>query len=280
MDNNILQQLKAAEECLFINPKSTQKHTEIQNNYSIKDVYTAEQRLQRFAPMLAELFSELKKTNGIIESDIIAIPKFCKYLQNEFNIEPLQLFIKADHALPVSGSIKARGGLYAVMCAAEKIALDNNIISNINDDYCKLLSEQAQAVFNKYKVSVGSTGNLGLSIGIMGQALGVNVTVHMSSDAKMWKKKKLRGLGVKVIEYEDDYLVASANARNEAENDSYNIFIDDENSVDLFMGVFCCGVEAAETVKRNEYSDNRRNTSFCLSSLWSWWCAGRYYIWA
>ena len=249
MNDYISLQLKDAEECLFLNPKVHQNHLSGQNDYSIKDVHEAEQRLQRFAPLLAGLFPELKKMKGIIESDIIAVPEFCRYLQKEFSIEPLRLFIKADHVLPVSGSIKARGGLYAVMCAAEEIALKNNLINNIDDDYGKLRSKQARTVFSKYMISVGSTGNLGLSIGIMGQALGFRVTVHMSSDAKMWKKIKLRGLGVKVIEYEDDYLVASANARKEAENDPANIFIDDENSVDLFMGYSVAALRLQEQLK-------------------------------
>ena len=194
------------------------------------------QGFERFAPVLVRLFPELKKSDGIIESELMKTVEFSKYLKKEYDLKIDDIYIKADHSLPVSGSVKARGGIYSVLCIVEKIALNENILSSIDDDYLKLCDLNSKEVFRHYTLSVGSTGNLGLSIGISGKAFGFNVEVHMSNDAKEWKKVKLRGLGVNVIEYEDDYLYACSVARKNAEKDQKNYFIDDENSKELFFG--------------------------------------------
>lgn len=199
---------------------------------NISSVCDAQDRLKRFAPLLQQLFPELAEQQGIIESPLLEAPELNRLLN------PLggRLFLKADHALPVAGSIKARGGIHEVLCFAESLAIEHGILTGINDDYLKLSQADARELFARYTIAVGSTGNLGLSIGIMGAALGFKAVVHMSSDAKEWKKERLRTRGVEVVEHDADYGAAVAAGRAQSDADPLSYFVDDENSPRLFMG--------------------------------------------
>ena len=75
-----------------------------------------------------------------------------------------------------------------------------------------------------------------LSVGISGRALGMNVVVHMSRDAKSWKKDLLKNHGAEVVEHDGDYGVAVTLGRKTALETPNTHFVDDENSVDLLLG--------------------------------------------
>ncbi|MCM1988556.1 D-serine ammonia-lyase [Oceanirhabdus seepicola] len=233
----LLRKMIKTEEVFWINPKLT-NFNEASKNLSLteEDVLDARNRLERFAPYISKVFPETMKTKGIIESPLVEISNMKKLIENQYDFYlPGNLFLKCDSHLPISGSIKARGGIYEVLTHAEKLAAENNKLS-LEDDYSVLDSNEFREFFSQYSIAVGSTGNLGLSIGIMSAKIGFNVTVHMSADAKQWKKDLLKSKGVNVIEYDSDYSKAVEEGRKQALSDEKCYFIDDENSKTLFLG--------------------------------------------
>ena len=205
------------------------------------DVAAASARLARFAPYLCDAFPETRVSKGILESEIAAIPAMQATLNARYGVELTgKLLLKKDSHLPISGSIKARGGIYEVLTHAERLAIKAGLLCE-EDDYRKLFTDEFRQFFGQYSIAVGSTGNLGMSIGIMSAKLGFTVTVHMSADAREWKKRKLREHGVIVVEYAEDYGVAVEQGRKEAERDPNCFFIDDENSRTLFLGYSVAG---------------------------------------
>lgn len=233
----VLEKLLNLEEAFWINEEQISAKEAIPNcPLTWEDVLAASARLERFAPYIAGAFPETAQVGGRIESDIVAIPSMKSLLEkNERCNIPGRLLLKCDSHLPISGSIKARGGIYEVLTHAEKVAVENGML-NYEDDYSLLNSDKFRKFFSRYSIAVGSTGNLGLSIGIMGAKLGFKVMVHMSQEARQWKKDLLRSKGVTVVEYAEDYSKAVEEGRKKAQADKHCYFIDDEKSPQLFLG--------------------------------------------
>ena len=245
----LLNEIKALKETLWINDNYTNFENVVDNlPLSSEDVAEAEQRLKRFAPFIKKSFPET--INGIIESPISIINNMEIKMEKDLDKEIYgNLLLKRDDLLPIAGSIKARGGIYEVLKHAEKLAMEKGLLS-LDDDYSILAEDRFKEFFSNYIIQVGSTGNLGLSIGIISAQVGFKVRVHMSSDAKQWKKDLLRSKGVEVIEYSSDYSKAVEEGRKQSDSNPNSYFIDDENSKDLFLGYTVGGIRIKEQLEK------------------------------
>lgn len=223
MDNELIAKLKSDKEFLWINPNFNKKA--IYGEVSSKEINEANNLLLKFAPFLKSAFKELESTDGIIESPLMNL--------NKFGIK--NLYLKEDNLLSIAGSVKARGGIFEILKYAETLAANSNLI-DVEKDYAQFDSDVFRKFFSEYKIQVGSTGNLGISIGLISAKLGFNVIVHMSKDAKDWKKKLLRENGVNVTQYDSNYSEAVKNGRMLSDEDEKSYFVDDEKSINLFLG--------------------------------------------
>ena len=236
-DNHLLEKIKKGEEVLWINPGKI-PFQEASENLPLteEDIEEARKRLERFAPLLMKYFPETRERNGLIESPLTEIPYMKKRMEEKYGKKCRgRLFLKEDNRLAIAGSVKARGGIYEVLKHTEDLALAHGLLKP-GEGYEHLGDPEKKRFFKDYTIQVGSTGNLGLSIGIISAVLGYKVIIHMSADAKQWKKDLLRSYGVDVREYRSDYGKAVEQGRKLSARDEKSYFVDDENSKDLFLG--------------------------------------------
>ncbi|UUX34076.1 D-serine ammonia-lyase [Fundicoccus culcitae] len=234
----ILKSISQLENVFWLNPVKPDFESAMNRiHLSAKDVREAEQRLERFAPFIKVAFPETEESNGLIESSLDDISRIKKELELIYDTKiPGKLLLKRDDTLPIAGTIKARGAIYEVLKHAEHLALTEGLLDSIHEDYTLFASEAFKAFFNQYKLVVGTTGNLGISVGVMGAKLGFKATVHMSHDAKNWKKELLASRGVEVIEHPTNFTMAVERGRNQSNEDPRSYFVDDEHSLDLLLG--------------------------------------------
>ncbi|MEJ8752126.1 D-serine ammonia-lyase [Lagierella sp. ICN-221743] len=256
-----LEKLKNKEEFFWKNPKLGNKSKE-DFGLSFDGVIEAELLLKKFAPFIMKKFPETVKRKGIIESELTEIPNMKKVLIEKYKSDVSgKIFLKQDNELAVAGSVKARGGIYEILKYAKELLVENKIIEE-DDDYSVIASEEVYKFLSKYTVQVGSTGNLGLSIGIISRTLGFKVVVHMSRDAAQWKKDLLRSYGAEVIEYEGDYGKAVERGRKLSEENPYSYFVDDENSKNLFYGYAVAAIRLEKQLEELNVKVDEENPLF------------------
>lgn len=247
-DNEIIKNLMDFRNVFWINKdKPSFEEADKHARFTHEDVKDAEDRLARFAPYIEKAFPETESTNGIIESKISEISDFKKELERIYDVTiDGSLLLKRDDTLPIAGTIKARGAIYEVLKHAETLALEEGILESKDVNYDIFSTDEFREFFSQYNITVGTTGNLGISVGIMGAKLGFEVIVHMSLEAKQWKKDLLRSHGVNVIEHDTDFTKAVENGRKESDANPKSYFVDDEHSIDLFLGYTVAGSRLKE----------------------------------
>ena len=236
LDQACLAALRAGRPTAWVRP-AIANWSDVSPEIRPSEVEGARLRMARFAPVLRMLFAS-EGWDGRVASTLIAL---------DSGPGGGELFLKADHDLPMTGSIKARGGVHELLAYVEEIALDNALLDG--GSYLALTSQQAQEVFARYTVVVASTGNLGYSIGLVARAFGLSAEVHMSHEAKSWKKERLKALGAIIVEHMRDYSQTVSHARTAAAAKRRAYFVDDENSRRLFTGFAVAAQEVADQLQ-------------------------------
>jgi len=262
----IIDDLKVYNETVWINPVNDASidFTWAKKRHlpTLEDIENADQLLRRFSKWLNIAFPDTQDNNGLLESPITKIDRFQTTLITFLGGQILgNMWVKRDDMLPVSGSIKARGGIYEVLVLAERIAISSDLLT-LSDDYSKLSAPEFKRLFSQYTIVVGSTGNLGISVGIVGKKLGFNVTVYMSNNATKWKVNHLRSLGVDVVLSESNYTGAVDLARKHALDEENTYFVDDENSMYLFEGYAVAGLRLKQQLIESKISVDAEHPLF------------------
>jgi D-serine dehydratase len=263
MDTTVLEEIKGGKPVFWHNTNKLPTKRGLQfPDFGESHYREAQKRLDRYQPLLARLFPESIKKGEALSSPLVNLTPYRELRNNNDKPDfPRNAYAKCDNLLPIAGSIKARGGIYTVFKTAEELAKNESFLTPA-DPIEKLVSPSARDFFARHTLSVGSTGNLGLSIGTIGRALGFAVTVHMSREAKTWKKENLRNIGARVAEHQHGYTAACADARAEAEQNPQIHFIDDENSPDLFLGYSLAVLELKDQLESLSLSWSRETPLF------------------
>ena len=138
----VVEEIRAAKEVAWENP-GVCPFDEIKGKLPLaaSDIADAEARLARFAPFIAKKFPETAPLHGIIESPLTDIRRMKDFLNESCGADITgRLLLKQDSHLAVSGSVKARGGIYEVLKHTEDLALAGGLLG---EDYTVFDSEES-----------------------------------------------------------------------------------------------------------------------------------------
>lgn len=199
---------------------------------------------EEYASLIKEYGRFLPELEGALpKSRLVEIPKFKKACTHVLaGGLPGRLFAKMDAELPISGSVKLRGAVFEVLSHAK--ALEKEGVSS-------------QDARGGYTVTTASTGNLGLSVGLVARKLGFKVLIYVSHEAFPWKVELLKNAGAEVVTIDGDYTEAVSRCRKDSLEKGY-YFVDDERSELLFKGYACAAFEIAESEELKQVAEEQK----------------------
>lgn len=133
----------------WLNPNNKEVTAAPDFSITKEDMLAAAQLWKRFAPFFTKAFPEHTIKDGMLESPLKEIPNLKQEMEKEATCINGRFFLKCDNALPIAGSIKARGGFYEVLYHAEQLALKEGLITP-EDDYAKFASKE----FKNFSVTI------------------------------------------------------------------------------------------------------------------------------
>lgn len=229
---DVILRLKNREEQFYKNDIISYSDYKKGLSFSGKDIEDARLLLKRFRPLIKEALSAF--SDGKVESEFLKSEVLAKETGSE-------IYFKADFMIEPVRSVKARGALYEIIKHIDDILKDRRIY----EEKEKINAAYIREILRDYTVEVSSTGNLGIAVGLIARAFNFKVEVHMSKEAKRWKKDKLREAGVTVREYDGDYGKAVEEGRKHSSLSEKSYFVDDERSAELFLGYAQAAFETA-----------------------------------
>ncbi|MFN2364507.1 MAG: hypothetical protein ABR596_09415, partial [Halarsenatibacteraceae bacterium] len=87
-------------ERLFLDINKIGRADIAENQIDFEDIEAARSEWALLAPIIAELFSEVKHTGGVIDSPLYPGKKLYSELESEIAD---RVFLKGDHQLPIAG---------------------------------------------------------------------------------------------------------------------------------------------------------------------------------
>jgi D-serine dehydratase len=127
-----------------------------------------------------------------------------------------------------------------VLKHAETLALDAGLLKE-GDDYSLLASDAVRAFFGQYAIAVGSTGNLGLSIGIMSARWAFAPRCTCRRTRASGRRTSCAATASRWWSTPPTTAWPSRKGASRREGDPACHFVDDENSHDLFLGYAVAG---------------------------------------